>query len=350
MSKANASDGKLLIKYSGRLADTGSLSLVEYTESLMGWRRFFQVAGELYLRSKSDKLKRLSGAELLEIRIVAERPGSYEVIIAFILGQAIGGMIGGRADAALVAICRHLMGWYRRIIKQHIQTKTQTTNVEEIVKALERLCGENGVELESSVDVSKDQFGASYPVISKTMTEEEGDDAPENDRVSKARVLVETVDEALKSATCPLDSSCNKISVIPEGEQPLGVFGQHEREVLQKPLSLPLPEGTWNPATIKFVRINRRTGSALISFENEPTSEKGSHYSRIVDESFRQSGDNVYTQAFNKDVSLKVWVRQIGPRPGRLNFQWEITAKQPTQLHLFGSIGRDDKGQSKRKR
>jgi hypothetical protein len=111
-------------------------------------------------------------------------------------------------------------------------------------------------------------------------------------------------------------------------------IGAAERAIISTPLTLPPPKRDWARARVRFERINRKTGRALIYFDGEDRSAHGAHYARIVDRAV-QKPHNQYTQAFNDDEALDVWVRQTHPERGKLNYQWEIIGKDPNQYQLF---------------
>jgi hypothetical protein len=163
--------------------------------------------------------------------------------------------------------------------------------------------------------------------------------SPQADR---AQALAEKLDSSLKRATQPLERSCERLKVLLPDRTTLFEIGPAERAVIVAPLTLPPPKREWREARIKFERINRKTGRALFYFDGEDSGH-AAHYSRIIDPAVRQP-HNRYTQAFNDDEALDVWLRQTHPEPGRLNFQWEITAKDPNGETLFELPPPSDEG------
>src|SRR6185312_682174 len=144
------SDDRLSLVFDGGLADNGVLLLPEYAASLEGWRDLFQVLGELYFRSFPE-LRKLRGSNLLRIEIVAERRGSFETVIGIIIGVAAQGILGNRADAAVVWTFRKLVEWYREVVSSYVRKKSETTDYTEIAAALERMTTERGIPLETGV-------------------------------------------------------------------------------------------------------------------------------------------------------------------------------------------------------
>lgn len=323
-------DGRLTIAYSGGRADSGALLLSEYSASLSGWRDLLQVLGELYLHSYPE-LRRVRGSDLLRIEVVAEKSGSYETVLAFIFGAVANGILGNRADAATVWTFNKLVLWYRRAIRGYVRTKSSTTDVTAIAAALEQLSAQAGIPLDSSESTDE------TPPLFDTPTDPTSDDEDEPVRVApvnKARALTEIIDQALQRATQPLANSCERVSLFTEHTAPLLEIGPAERAVIVEPLTLPPPKRDWRAARVKFERINRKTGRALFTFEKETASGTAAHYSRIKDPAVRLP-HNPYTNAFNEDQYLDVWVREVSPEKGKLNFQWEIRASDPDQGTLF---------------
>ncbi|MDB5333718.1 MAG: hypothetical protein JWP03_4869, partial [Phycisphaerales bacterium] len=241
------------------------------------------------------------------------------------------GIIGNRADRVAVWSYQRLMQWFRTAISGYVSKKNVTTNIEEIAADLELMMRENGIQLEPN-DLP-DEGIALFPTPPD-------DDAPEvppplgEQHPDKARVLAERIDHSLRRATEPMGRSCERIILQAEEELPMLEFGPPERAVIEAPLTLPAPKTDWRAARVKFERINRKTGRALFYFENEVNTGRGAHYSRITDPTFRRP-HNRYTQAFDNDAPLDVWVRQTKPEKGHLNLQWEIKGTDPDQGLLF---------------
>lgn len=322
-------DERLLLVFDGGLADNGVLLLPEYAASLDGWRDLFQLLGELYFHS-SPELRRLRGSNLLRIEVVAERRGSYETVLAFVLGAAAGGIIGNRADAAVVWTFRKLVEWYREAVSTYVRKKSETTDYTEIAAALESMTTERGIPLNSNAVTSDEQ-----PLFEDSDGGESTDDnAPPSDTsVDKATVLTERLDQALKQATQPLEHSCERVRIFLATTELLLEIGPAERGIILSPLTAPPPKRDWRATKIRFERINRKTGKALFYFEHENDAH-AAHYCHIIDPDVRKP-HNRYTQAFNDDELLEVWVRQTHPEKGRLNLQWEVAAKDPGEGLLF---------------
>jgi hypothetical protein len=322
-------DDRLSLHYEGGLADNGTLLLPEYAASLDGWRDLFQVLGELYFHSFPE-LGRIRGTSLLRIEVVAERRGSYVTILNFILVAAASGVIGPRANATVAWSFRKLAEWYRGAVSTYLRTKSQNTDFTAIAKALESMSAEAGIPLEPEVAESFQQ-----PLFDESDSEELGQQSapPDDASVDRASVLTERLDQALKRATQPLENSCERVKLLVARTEVLLEIGPAERSVIAAPLTAPPPKRDWIVAKIKFERINRKTGKALFYFENENDTH-AAHYCHIVDLGVSEP-HNRYTQAFNDDELLEVWVRQTHPEKGRLNLQWEVIAKNPGEGMLF---------------
>lgn len=201
---------------------------------------------------------------------MAERRGSYEVEIAFLLGAAFSGIIGNRADAAVVWSFRKLLRWYHDLAKTYVSVKRQTTDIEAVARALEQLASGHDVSL----------WHAPRPVedadqLRLVPAPDDDDDEARVEPVNPSRMFAERIDGSLKAATAPLERSCDKISVLAQARKPLIELGIRDRQVIAEPLTLPPPNRTWRPARVKFDRINNKTGRALFRFESEPDAGQG---------------------------------------------------------------------------
>jgi hypothetical protein len=251
-SESSVSDERLSLLYEGGLADNGALLLPEYAASLDGWRDLFQLLGELYFHSFPE-LRKVRGSNLLRIEVVAERRGSYETVLVFVLGVAAGGIIGNRADAAVVWSFRKLVEWYRQAVTTYVLKKSQTTDFTEIAAALESMTAEQGISLESEAVTSDEQ-----PLFEDAKNEEVADEAtpPKDTSVDKASVLTERLDQALKQATQPLEHSCERVKLFISSTEILLEIGPAERGIIASPLTAPPPKRDWRSAKIKFERTS----------------------------------------------------------------------------------------------
>lgn len=326
------SSALLVIEFEGGIADGHELTLDRYVDSVTGWRDFFTVATEMYLRSRPE-LQNLRRDQLFELRIDADRPGSYDVALGMVIGAAgaaAAGIIGNRADAAFVALCRALWAWYRRLIATHIDAKRASRNVDDIVAALEAMSQAEGVDLQQS---------ARAVPAREEVEDDFKDDFEPADAQSPARKLVDKIDTALQLAVSPIGPDCNTIKVVdPKRVFAVATFGASEKQVLDGSLTLPPPDGLWRSTSVKFERINNKTGRALIYVWRATRHADTASYARIVDRSFTRPG-NVYAKAFAENSELIVWARQVRAERGRLNLMWEITCIPPEQLPLYGPEG-----------
>lgn len=305
----------LVLRYDGGLADRGSLFLDEYAQSLEGWEQLFRLLGQLYFHTVPE-LRKFRSRDLLRIEVVAEEPGSFSAVLTFTLLAIAGGIIGNRADRAAVLTFAKLVEWWRDFISHFVREKAKTTDVTAIVQALLRMTEERGITLdeESTSEGEEPQLFDPEDVATHFAV-----------RVNPSQAVTEKFDQLLKSATKPLDNSCLKLTIATSDQRPVLEIGPAERAVISAPLTLPPPKRNWVKAHVKFERINRKTGRALIYFQNDNPG-RGAHYSRIVDEDVKKP-HNPYTEAFNDDRPLEVWVRQAHAEKGNLNFQWELTTK-----------------------
>jgi hypothetical protein len=328
-TNSSSSPDRLTLVYDGGLASNGVLLLPDYAESLDGWRDLFQVLGELYFHSFPE-LRKIKGTSLLRIEIVAERRGSFETVLEFMLTAAVGGIIGNRMDALTVWAFPKLVKLYQEIISEFVHIKSKTSNYLVIAADLKKLISSRYTPLDLEAIDPKHQ--------SLFDTSEENEPSEETDQqsdknVDKAVVLTERLDQSLKRATQPIDHSCERVKLIDSSNELLFEIGIAERAVIAAPLSAPTPERNWIKAKIRFERINRKTGKALFNFDNEGE-ETPAHYCLILDSDVRKP-HNHFTKAFDDDIPLHVWVRQTHPEKGRLNLQWEVTTNDPKESALF---------------
>lgn len=324
-----AAEDRLLLVFDGGLADAGVLLLPEYAASLDGWRDLFQLLGELYFHSFPE-LRKLRGSNLLRVEVIAERRGSFETCLHFILGAAAGGIIGSRTDQVVGWTFRKLVEWYREAVSTYVRTKSRTTDYTEIAAALESMTAQRGIQLDSEAVIAEEQ-----PLFETHDDQHAANEpAPTVDAsVDRATVLTERMDQALKQATKPLEQSCERLKLLASTTEVLLEVGPAERGIIASPLTAPPPKRDWRSAKIKFERINRKTGKALFYFEHD-NDVHAAHYCHIIDPDMRKP-HNRYTQAFDDDELLEVWVRQTHPEKGRLNLQWEVASKDPGEGMLF---------------
>jgi hypothetical protein len=322
-SSLSVDGDNIVIRFSGKHADAGNLDLGDYAQSIEGWHDFFRMGGDLYATSVKT-----GDGEIIEtrlsIRIVAERPGSFEVVIAFILNSAASGLIGVAAQAVVKWTFKGLMKWYIEFFTTYKTAKMETPNIERVIAALEAMAAAQDIKL---VDNSNDELPPP------------GDSKPDQSTLERAynrkRIFVEKIDTSIQDATLLLDHDCTLIEIIqPSGEVILAI-NENDRDAIVTPLTLPLPAGEWQQIEVRFERINDKTGRALVYIKTDGHFATSVSHSRIVDKAI-QKPRNAYTEAFNEKLGLLVWGRQVRAERGRLNLMWHITAEAPTQGSLFG--------------
>jgi hypothetical protein len=312
---------KLTIRISGGNAETQRLPLNQYWLTLRGWNDFFDLASRIYARSA----KNAEGAPIeasLEIRIVAERRGSFEVILGFILT----GIIGNRADAAVVWTYKALSKWIRQLFNKYRDAKRRSTDVQQLVEALEVLTRDAHLSL---LPIAEDL------VANQTELDEISDDLDLlTNAFSAERLLLERLDTSVRDATTLLGSECELIELIQDDGKTLLKIDRDDYDDLHQPLTLPPPEGRWRHAKVRFERINIKTGKSLVYIDWQGISTPTTVHAKIVDTGLGAPRDP-YTEALNRKETLKVWARQVRAERGRLNLMWEITVKPPEQTGLW---------------
>jgi len=333
-------DEHLIITYSGASADSHSLHLTDYARSLAGLREILNLLTGMVLHSQSQTSYR-NVEEFIRFEVRAERPGSYELVIRLAEGVAGNAIWQALAHAGGWTVVK-LIKWIGGAINTHIDTKRDTPDVDMLVAALEKLAAESKVPLEPVPPVEQpksDIFQNLLGLIESTDhfgydLEEEDIAADAATSVSRRRLLVDRLDNSLKEFARPLGSSCEKITISSTSAGEVVKLDLDTKAVIEMPLTLLPKEQHWRKAEIKFVRINRKTGRSLMYFANDPAGEDNTHYSVIVDHAIRRAS-NVYTEAFNKDAPLTVYVRHAPAERGRIRTMWQITALEP-QSGFFG--------------
>ncbi len=145
-SKSDDTPVFLTIKYDGGRAESGTLPLDEYAQSLAGWLALTDLAIGIVLRNH-PATSHLRVRQLLRIEIRAERAGSWEAVISF--SQDL--LPNVAWDAMKITGywgTLKLIQWVTRVARRQTTAKRSTHDVDKIVAALEELAGEEGLELD----------------------------------------------------------------------------------------------------------------------------------------------------------------------------------------------------------
>jgi hypothetical protein len=315
----------LTIRFSGRSAENQSLPLDQYWQSLQGWSEFFEIASAIYRRSATTN----QGEPVLatmQIRIIAERRGSYDVVLGFVLSQVLQGVIGNRSDALFVWTFKALMKWTKVLFSRYLAAKRNSTDVQKLVESLEKLTQ----EMKLSLLPIAEELAAQDEALKRLSDELE----ILSNAFSAERLLIERMDTAIKNATVLLGEECDEIALLDEEGKSLLKLDRDDYEILHEDLTLPPPEGRWHMANVRFERINIKTGKALIYIEWHGFSSSSTVHARIADDALGAPLDP-YTQALTRKETLRVWARQVRAERGRLNLMWEISVKPPVQRDLW---------------
>jgi len=325
----------LVISYTGRLANDHALILKDYALSLAGLQEVMRVLTSLVLQSFPETAHRQVG-EFITFEIRAERPASFDVVIRLTEGVAANVLF-----EALKWGAPKLVRWFKDAIKAYVDSKASNPDVDAIVETLERLGTLSGISLEPVDPVAIDATDVFQLALEESSGDEpeyneEEDDTPaeQNSRQAKRRSLIDRIDRSLKIFAVPIESSCDQITVTSSSIGEVLRFGAEQKRVLSEPLILLPKERHWRRVNVKFVRINRKTGRALMYFADDPAGENNSHYSVIIDRKIVRKPANVYTEAFNNDLPLSVLLRHAPAERGRIRTMWEISVR-PQQMAMF---------------
>ena len=317
----------IVIRYSGGTADKHVLRLEDYAASLNGLKDLINSIVALVLRN-NPHTQRLRPDQIIRMEVRSERPGSWEItidILTRVAGAAIYDIlkVGGRRALP------QLIKLFRGVIRQHVTIKKDTLDVDAIADALDNLARQHHLQLDPPApepDADQLEF---FPLQKEEEAEEEdSDDSTLQPTLSKRRAFVEHIDHAMKELAAPIGSSCTQLKIVSSSLGEIVTLTTHDKLVIDEPLTLLPTQRDWRPATIKFVRINRKTGRSLMYYADDPAGEDNTHYSIIVDSAVRNAS-NVYTEAFSKDAPLQVYLRHAPHERGRIRVMWEITTTPP---------------------
>jgi hypothetical protein len=312
----------LVIRYDGRIASGGTLPLDQYAKSLAGWQHLIEIATDVVLRA-DPATARLRAKDVIRVDALAEREGSYE----FWLGYGAG--IAQNATWDGIKSIPKLVRFLARLIRTHTDTKKKTYDVDKIVAALEAM-----TEAEGLTPVALPQIDDQMRLAATDETYDVANDPDPLPDPPAKRAFVDKVDRSIKDAASPIGGACDTIDLQSAfSETPILRLDSEDKLAIDAPLVAMPSQMTWRAAVIKFVRINRKTGRALFYFADDPKGEDNAHYSTIADVSVHLP-ENVYTDAFNRDIALHAYIRHTAAERGSVRTMWEIVLK-PNDDELF---------------
>ncbi|HVX85132.1 MAG TPA: hypothetical protein VH253_09990 [Phycisphaerae bacterium] len=287
---------------------------------------FFRTTGGLYQQSiKADDGTPLPTSFTLEI--IAERSGSFEVLIGIVLADMLSGIVGNEAHALTRWTAKRLKRWCISFLDTYRKAKTQSTNIERITASIEEFGKREGIPIRPS---------DAELVEALENIEDDDNDEEFARRLNKLRLLIEKLDLAIQNITTLLEKDCKFIEIVEPGSGTLLSFDIDDYYALHRHITLPPPEGIWRQVFVEFERINVKTGRAMGYLTESPIApRRAPEFMRIVDPAIH-TPPNAYTRAFNDGQPLRVWARQVGAEKRHLNLTWQISVIRPDQPDLFG--------------
>ncbi len=321
------------LRLDGATAADGAVEIADLSAALDGLKTFLNASTELYF-SGGDPNRGVPAGSPLRIEVRPPKVGSFTVVITAVLTYAgmriVDGVIGNRADATVVWSYDKLQKWYQRTFKTHIEAKTSNADKAEIVRRLQQMVSEEQPPLAPSISeeintVESDMFDADD-------VEKAGPEPSRDNRESFVLGIVDQIDMGLYDLSEPVGASCEIMEFEDQAPTPIFSIGAVEREILRRPLLPPRPADDWLPAKVRFIRINKETGSCIFQFLSG--SDVGDHRrGRIVDSRLRQPRD-AYTQSFSLEKSIDLWLRpRLTDRGGTF---FELSLEMP-DIGLFGA-------------
>lgn len=275
------------LRFEGGLADEGELPALDLANALQGWDRTIQLA---YFSYQQAHLvlpdARTNIRSDLRIRTVGR--GSIVVDGVVWLTDAVGqGLVGGGAIAAFI--------WGRKLIASYLAAKRRGGTLDAAVNEMEALAKDENVRVHRNREQSEN--------------------------------FVASLDNALSYATVPLDSSVGRELLRTKGQAVEIAFDRSDRAVIRRPFDPPSLDPEADPvitAPVRFVRINKKTGTGLFQFVRPmDESQLGQQRFHCDDKSMRRRG-NVYTGSFHVDEPLVVQMQRKAYETSRHGHYWLI--------------------------
>ncbi len=314
---AEPNDPNVTLTFYGRIADQGEMPAAELGVALQGWDRLLQLA---YYSQHASILEVPKPGTSFRVEFHVRRISKGSLLVSAVLwiANSAGSELVG--EGAKVALGK-LVKWASKMIKAHIEAKSVQRTLDGAVDAIDAVARGEGI------------------------------------RVSKNRVDSEdfatALNTALMNATVPLDSSAAKQVLSLKGQVVDIVIDDNDRVALRAPFEPPALDPNAEPVIevpVKFIRINRKTGSGLLTFIR-PTDESqlGQQRFRCEDKSIRGRANN-YTGAFHEDTALVVRVQRKAYEKTRHGHYWLIVGPARTRVDEVGLFGPNDEQKRVKKR
>lgn len=285
----------LVLRYAGERADVGEVDLHDLAVSLNGWGRFLEFSISTYMLKRLT-VRQLQPHERPSVRVVALGKGSFNVLLQVVLPLGL---------MASYDLAKALWRWRTALVKNHVGAKRDFKTKEEAIRALEDLAKRSQLEVS---DVHRETERA-----------------------------IDELDEALNELAAPIGVSAGELTVASDKASESISLCLADKRALASPYFV--GEGAADHAYIKakvrFIRVNKQTGRALITFDNpQDEHQVGQKYSLIADSAVRGK-KNEYARAFYEESSMEVWARMVRSRRDGSFAYWEITGTDPEPTPLL---------------
>lgn len=287
-----SNEALLIIKWDGELAANGEIPASELGASLQGWDRFLQLA---YYSQQTTRLQLPPSGTIarIELNVREVRRGSFEIELWMKVagGIVLSGVLGNAAYDSIKALWK----WTSALVKTHIDAKRQRKTLDGVVEDLEALAKQNEIRISVDREDTED-FAAA-------------------------------IDSALDNATVPLDSSAATEVLTLKGQTLDIVIDKDGRAAIKMPFEPPALDPDAEEvveAAVRFVRINKKTGSGLMSFiRPADASQVPQQRFRCADSTIRRRADP-YTGSLHTHVPLVVKMQRKNYSPDRRGHYWLI--------------------------
>ena len=295
--------GQQIIKLSfvGLGADKGVIGVRDLTRALEGWRAYWEISTSAYL-NKELSPKPLPPDMRPQIKIQALKHGSFDVFVLVMI--PLGLMIG-------YDIVKILWKWQWSLVERHIKSKKELISKEDAIEALKELARKFEIEVKNPTDVFR---------------------------------LLDLIDEALNELVEPIDYSARKVVISITSSQKILTLTSNDKRALRSGYHIEpgIASKGFERFSIKFIRIHKETGNAIITFDNPSgINQMGHEYSHITDPNVSRP-KNIYTRALHEGKSLEVWGKMVRSRTTNKFQRWEITANLPSDDTPLLDIGNDE--------
>lgn len=286
---------RIELVHEGRTADSGRVPVGELAMAMVGWDRLIHQA---YWATKVGELvnRKRDFPTGLDSRVLAVRQGSVIVETAYWLAQSIAdNSVGMILTAAVVkrneiATACHTLGAFVATV---LESKMKGEDKDLAIARLEATAKSVGLRHSRDVDESE--------------------------------AFLDSLSSSLERATVPLDTSAGLARLsVPSADVDI-VVDERGRQFVKAAFPTPVINAAEDviEAEIKFIRINRKTGTGLLKFTRPSTEAQvaSQQYFRCLDDRMKRRS-NLYTLAFHNVSSLRCRLQLRAYESGRRGHYW----------------------------